>query len=789
MPHRMLIDASHPEETRVVVTDGKRLEEFDYEAASKKQLKGNIYLAKVTRVEPSLQAAFIEFGGNRHGFLSFNEVHADYYQIPVADRQALAAEQAELEREAARGEAEDAPSTEATGDGAGEEASGPVEQLAGSEDDIAVRRPRTSSRNYKIQEVVRKRQILLVQVLKEERGTKGAALSTYISIPGRYCVLMPNTPRGGGISRKITDARSRKRLRTIATDLQVPEGMGVIIRTAGLERTKADIKRDFDYLLRQWEEIRSLTLKSTAPSLVYEEANLIKRALRDLYSNELEEVLVEGDDAYRTAKDFMRMMMPSHAKRVKPYKELVPLFQRHQIEGQLDAMHSPNVQLRSGGYIVINPTEALVSIDVNSGRSTRERNIEDTALKTNIEAAEEIARQVRLRDLAGLIVVDYIDMDDRRNDRQVERCFKEALKHDRARIQLGRISPFGLLEMSRQRMRPSFLETSTTVCPHCGGQGHVRSRESTALHVLRALEEEAVRERAAEIVVHVPTSIALYLLNQKRASISGLEERFGLRIIVERDDTLIPPNYRMDRVKAKTAAPAAEVVVAEVAVAESAEAEPEAEAEAEAEAQADDEAVAAPAKATEDGVRRRPRRRRRREPEPQGAAPAAAPAATDDAEPEREDAAGDEPAAAPEPRPDQAAQGDGEHRRRRRGRRGGRRRGRREDLDTPSVAVASADYVDTTPVEDEGSERDEDAPATEPAPTAASEDDSWPLPTREPEPAAPAEAEREIAAAEPVNGDGTPEPARPSAAQPRRTPAPEERPAEPKRGWWQRLTE
>ncbi len=663
MTKRMLIDAAHPEETRVVVLDGHRLVEFDYETSTKKQIKGNIYLAKVTRVEPSLQAAFVEYGGNRHGFLSFNEIHPDYYRIPVADREAALeadreAEAAANAREAAHEEtggelvpetmAHDAPAEEMHGqpmeqpefhdDGAdqpdepdslpfsgepfGEPLAGsppehgpepadaaehgdsdryadahadhapgdtqagiegeqppmpgegpwngnggsadgaqppqppvPLEIVGGDEMEETRRPVRRPQRHYKIQEVIKRRQIMLVQVTKEERGNKGAALTTYISLAGRYVVLMPNTPRGGGVSRKITSAADRRRLKDLMSDLELPEGMGVIVRTAGSERSKPEIKRDFEYLRRLWDEIRELTLKSTAPALIYEEGTLIKRSIRDLYATDIEEVLVDGEASYHVAKTFMKMLMPSHAGKVKLYRDpTVPLFHRYQVEGQLDAIHSPTVQLKSGGYIVLNPTEALVSIDVNSGRSTRERNIEETAYKTNLEAADEIARQLRLRDLAGLIVIDFIDMEHHRNQHAVERRLKEAMRHDRARIQLGRISPFGLLEMSRQRLRPSLIEASTQPCPYCEGTGHIRSTESTALHVLRAIEEEGVRRRSAEINVAVPNAVALYILNQKRATLQQAEARFGFHVIVKSDETLIPPAFRLERLRALTPA-------------------------------------------------------------------------------------------------------------------------------------------------------------------------------------------------------------------------------------------
>jgi len=560
MANKMLIDATHPEETRVVVVRGSRVEEFDFESATRKPLRGNIYLAKVTRVEPSLQAAFIEYGGNRHGFLAFNEIHPDYYQIPFADRQALLEQEAEDERTAAdephethethdpAPAAEDASSdrmseADSTDDGGmveSVETSESVESV-GAEDaleEVPERRPQRTRRSYKIQEVIKRRQVMLVQVVKEERGNKGAALTTYLSLAGRYAVLMPNTARGGGISRKITSAVDRKRLKQIATDLEVPEGMGVILRTAGANRTKVEVKRDFEYLLRLWESVRELTLKSVAPSLVYEEGSLIKRSIRDLYNKDIDEVIVAGDDGYREAKDFMRMLMPSHAKNVQPYRDPSPVFTRFGVEAQLDAMFSPQVTLKSGGYLVLNQTEALVSVDVNSGRSTREHNIEDTALQTNLEAADEVARQLRLRDLAGLIVIDFIDMEEKRNNRAVEKRLKEALRTDRARIQVGRISHFGLMEMSRQRIRTGVVESSTQVCPHCFGTGVVRSTESVALHVLRVIEDVLLKSAANNLHVRCRTGVALYILNQKRRHLADIEGRFGVMITVAADETL-----------------------------------------------------------------------------------------------------------------------------------------------------------------------------------------------------------------------------------------------------------
>ncbi len=534
---RMLIDASHAEETRVLVVNGNRLEDFDVEVETRRPLKGNIYLAKVTRVEPSLQAAFIDYGGNRHGFLAFSEIHPDYYQIPIADREALLAEErAEVK------EAVEADETEAGNED-------PVETLGGDDsEEVEARRPGDQHRRYKIQEVINRRQILLVQVVKEERGTKGAALTTYLSLAGRYCVLMPNTNRGGGISRKISNVSDRKKLKKVVGDLGVLEGMAVIVRTAGAERSRAEIRRDYDYLLRLWSQIRELTLSSIAPSLVHEEGDLIKRSIRDLYTKEIDEVVVHGDDGYRLAKDFMKILIPSHAKKVQKYKDVeVPLTHKYHIDNQLEVIHSAEVHLKSGGYIVINPTEALVAIDVNSGRATKERNIEETALKTNLEAADEIARHLKLRDLAGLIVIDFIDMEVSRNQTRVERAVKEAMRSDRARIQIGRISPFGLLELSRQRLRPSLIETSSEPCPHCNGSGVRRSTETTAVEVLRAIEEEGIRKRGVEMTVFVPTEVALYLLNRKRDTLAELEDRFEIKIFLENDDNLIPPDLRIER--------------------------------------------------------------------------------------------------------------------------------------------------------------------------------------------------------------------------------------------------
>ncbi|HBB82826.1 MAG TPA: ribonuclease [Sulfitobacter sp.] len=647
MSKKMLIDATHAEETRVVVVDGNKVEEFDFESENKRQLAGNIYLAKVTRVEPSLQAAFVDYGGNRHGFLAFSEIHPDYYQIPVADRQALLEEErAFAEAQAAKDDENDKPkrtrsrsrsrsktqAAETTSDDAvatvevsddssdqiagmetvdldSEEGSSPMERVAetpveepeangdegdtslatesaesdaddshadeangdddkgsdatakddsiesvadedDSEDIRPVRKPRP--RRYKIQEVIKVRQILLVQVVKEERGNKGAALTTYLSLAGRYCVLMPNTARGGGISRKITNAADRKKLKEIATEIEVPKGAGLIVRTAGAKRTKAEIKRDYEYLQRLWEQIRELTLKSIAPAKIYEEGDLIKRSIRDLYNREIDEIHVEGERGYRIAKDFMKMIMPSHAKNVKLYNESLPLFARYQVESYLSGMFNPTVQLPSGGYIVIGVTEALVAIDVNSGRATKEGSIEQTATKTNLEAAAEVARQLRLRDLAGLIVIDFIDMDERKNNAAVEKMMKDKLKTDRARIQVGRISGFGLMEMSRQRLRPGMIEATTQPCHACHGTGLVRSDDNLALSIIRQIEEEGTRRRSREVLVRAPVGIANFLMNQKREHIANIEMRYGMSVRIEGDPSLVSPDFHIEKFKTAT---------------------------------------------------------------------------------------------------------------------------------------------------------------------------------------------------------------------------------------------
>ncbi len=529
MTKRLLIDAGQPEETRVVLLSGTRIEDFDYEAKNRRQLKGNVYLARVTRVEPSLQAAFVEYGGNRQGFLAFSEIHPDYYRIPIEDREALI--------EAENAEDESDPEAEIT-----------TETVGGDdldEDDVHPRRP---VRKYKIQEVISRKQIMLVQVVKEERGNKGAALTTYLSLAGRYCVLMPNSSRGGGVSRKITNLADRKRLKIVVGGLDVPAGMAVIVRTAGAKRTKAEISRDYTYLSKLWDDIRSRTLESQAPSVIHEEGNLIKRSIRDLYTSEVDEILVNGEDAYKTARSQMKMLIPSHVKKVQRYEGNQPIFQRYGAENEMETIHSPQVTLKSGGYLVINQTEALVAVDVNSGRSTRERNIEETALKTNLEAADELGRQLRLRDLSGLIVVDFIDMEENRNQNTVERRMKEAMRNDRARIQVGSISQFGLLEMSRQRLRLSFNESISNLCPHCEGTGRIRSIETAAMQMLRTIEEEAQKGKMDELHVTMHSNVALFILNHKRTSLAELEARYGLRIVLLSDNILIAPDYRAERV-------------------------------------------------------------------------------------------------------------------------------------------------------------------------------------------------------------------------------------------------
>jgi len=795
MADKMLIDASHEEETRVVVVRGNRIEEFDFESQHKKQIRGNIYLAKVTRVEPSLQAAFVDYGGNRHGFLAFAEIHPDYYQIPLADRQALLRAEAEEHRRdedvehvetapmvdlstqdqpdvgivpaeapepvavdvaateevAATTEApapaeeapakkarprrsrkkvaettptEDAVPTDVEAEGAssvdneddgstggtmaamvetdtisedidtnkrrhddddddddhGEEE---VIESVGAEDameEVPDRVQRKPRKQYRIQEVIKRRQILLVQVAKEERGNKGAALTTYLSLAGRYSVLMPNTARGGGISRKITNPQDRKRLKEIARMLEVPQGMGVILRTAGANRTKVEVKRDFEYLMRLWENVRTLTLASTAPCLVYEEGSLIKRSIRDLYNKDIGEIIVAGEEGYREAKDFMKMLMPSHAKVVQPYRDIHPIFSRSGIEAQLDRMLQPQVTLRSGGYLIMNQTEALVSIDVNSGRSTREHSIEDTALQTNLEAAEEIARQLRLRDLAGLIVIDFIDMEEKRNNRAVEKKLKECLKNDRARIQVGRISHFGLLEMSRQRIRASVLESTTQVCSHCGGTGHVRSQSSVALHVLRGIEEYLLKNTTHNITVRTTPDIALYLLNHKRQTIVDYEARFGVAIIIDADGSVGAQHFAIDRGEAVENPVKIESLFNFAAIPEDDDDDIAIEADEEEDEELEEKPTAAERAATvrsegeADGNRKRKRRRRRRgrNGNAEQQASAAGEAGDEEEDGEDEGSEGDENAAAtPEARAE--SEESQRRKRRRRGKRGGRR--------------------------------------------------------------------------------------------------------------------
>ena len=751
MTMRMLIDARHREETRVAVVKGNRIEEFDFESAERKQLKGNIYLAKVTRVEPSLQAAFIDYGGNRHGFLAFSEIHPDYYQIPKEDRDALlreeaehAAEEAELRarQEAEEDESEDfGHDDDDCDDDAGEhdrdhddDDAGDAEDSADDEEGAAEtpRAPKTAvnddqvealrtrrmnlRRRYKIQDVIRRRQVLLVQVVKEERGNKGAALTTYLSLAGRYCVLMPNTSHGGGISRKISNAGDRKRLKSIMADLALPSSMGCIVRTAGLQRTRTEIKRDFDYLARLWDGIRETTLQSAAPALVYGDSDLIKRAIRDIYNKDIDEVIVEGEEGYRQAKEFMRLLMPSHARKVKPYSDAVPLFQRAHVEDQLAAMYNPVVQLKSGGYLVINPTEALVSIDINSGRSTREHNIEQTATATNLEAAQEIARQLRLRDMAGLVVIDFIDMDNNSNVRKVEKAMKEALKNDRARIQVGRISSFGLMEMSRQRLRTGVLEASTRTCPHCEGTGLVRTAASAGLSALRLIEDEAARGRGSLICLRASQEAAIYVLNRKRADIAEIEDRYGVHVEVfpdgEQEGARMsveasgpPPAYAP-----KFTAPIEEIeddIPEEIEVDEEEEFADEAE----------EASERAPREARDDGDeggRKRRRRRRgrgRRREEGEGSTETAQEggdeqAADDQPEDEAEIDAGEFAG-------EQPVESEGGRRRRgRRGRRGGRRgEGGEVQMDVEVSADTPADVVEAQVAADLGAEPD--APLTE----------------------------------------------------------------------------
>lgn len=951
MGKKMLIDAAHREETRVAIVSGNRVENFDFESEAKRPLRGNIYLAKVTRVEPSLQAAFIEYGGNRHGFLAFSEIHPDYYQIPVADREKLLAEEAAEEFDeddnydeddeddagvasnesedaydigahafeadddnsdsddetsvdeddapaiaaasaATETISEDASDEEASGDeeaaddddavdddsdlpetnieeindedsaeevtsseddddidtseddDEGDEQSNDNSEASGEEDDAvadsdgedekksdnrgrgrgrgrngnrnggrgssrgrngrsADRRPsrRSRSRHYKIQEVIKRRQIMLVQVVKEERGNKGAALTTYLSLAGRYCVLMPNTARGGGISRKITNTSDRRRLKEAMNEMDVATGMGLIVRTAGANRTKVEIKRDFDYLLRLWENIRDLTLKSSAPCLIYEEGDLIKRSIRDQYSKDIDEIIVDGDKAYKDAKDFMRMLMPSHAKNVKRYKDREPLLQRHGVQSELDALLEPTVTLKSGGYIVINPTEALVSIDVNSGKSTKEHNIEATAVSTNLEAAEEISRQLRLRDMAGLVVIDFIDMDEPRNNRAVERKLKDSLKQDRARIQVGRISSFGLLEMSRQRMRSGVLEGSTDTCPHCQGTGMIRSTESAALQVLRAVEAEALKGRAKALDVNVPMDIAVFILNQKRTTLLDIERRGRVSVYMVADASLISPDYSIKRTDDRTPDVSVDTDALSMESAFDEEEDAALDAQAEATARSEEDADASTSAEISNGDDQgtdgedKPKRRRRRRRGRKSDSDVAENGSAEDGE-TSEDAASD--AATSE-------DGDGEtpeldedgkpRKRRRRGRRGGRRHRRTAgseddgnsddaDGDVEVAAETSDSDVDSNPAK---TPDDEEAPVLVAYSSGASEpmvvDQSQaPIETVAPSPAAEAEVEPQQALADADTATAS-EPQTDASSEVDTT----DKPAEPtKRGWWQR---
>ncbi|HQT64077.1 MAG: ribonuclease E/G [Acidocella sp. 20-57-95] len=942
MTKKILIDASHAEETRVVVLDGNRLEDFDVETATRRQIKGNIYLAKVIRVEPSLQAAFVEYGGNRHGFLAFGEIHPDYYQIPLADRQRLLAMQAEddedelepeYEAEAAAPVAAQAPlmegleavepnaevepvagtaqaleikpiaiiaaappefdeppfeaashehpshtepthaeavhaeptHTELTHDtqtpdapAQDEPAAGeptisapiepqvshaeinnddaleteademgaqatepsepanaepvmdlgtvetfeealdapPPESLGGDGDDAAEARERRQRqrflRNYKIQDVIHRRQIMLIQVVKEERGNKGAALTTYLSLAGRFSVLMPNSPSGGGVSRKITSVADRRRLKEAMAELDVPQGMGLIVRTAGANRPKPEIKRDCEYLLRLWDDIRERTFESTAPALIYEEASLIKRTIRDVYTRDVDDVIVDGEEGYRAAHDFMRMLMPANAKKVQLWTEGQPLFSKYQVEAQLDAMLNPTVQLRSGGYIVINQTEALVAIDVNSGRSTRERSIEDTALRTNLEAAEEVARQVRMRDLAGLIVIDFIDMESRKNNAAVERKMKDALKNDRARIQVGAISHFGLMEMSRQRLRPSLAEASLITCPHCAGMGHVRSSESAALHILRAIEDEGAKFRAAEIMVVLPAEIGLYLFNHKRDRLSAIEARYAMRVLFSTDASLTGSNFRIEKLKAQTAPlPAPAAYHATPAITDRTPQPDVLDVEDDAEGDDEDEtpnASSAPETA-EEGERKRRRRRRRgkRRYEPGSEAGPAQPDPRGEAEADSAEPTEDEPTEidlviAAELGEDQAAAEGSEEPARRRRSRGGRRRRQTiegvepaEDDTAPLAEPVFADIADIF----EAAERAEEEAARVRAEARMAPQPDLVMSEVQAAPAAAMAAEAQEAEPAPVTPPAAP------VVQPIII-TPDAPVAEKKRGWWRR---
>ncbi|MCW2336146.1 ribonuclease E [Sphingobium sp. B2D3A] len=718
MTMRMLIDARHREETRVAVVTGNRIEEFDFESAEHKQLKGNIYLAKVTRVEPSLQAAFVDYGGNRHGFLAFSEIHPDYYQIPREDREALLAEEAAhaAEEAALRGDVDDEDDhgedgvevverpnldedEESEGEAPARKQNGKGNEQAAEE----VRRKRMAlRRRYKIQDVIKRRQVLLVQIVKEERGNKGAALTTYLSLAGRYCVLMPNTSHGGGISRKISNGADRKRLKSIIAEMKLPNTMGCIVRTAGLSRTKTEIKRDFDYLARLWDEIRENTLRAAAPELIHNDSDLIKRAIRDIYHRDIEEVIVEGDEGYRQAKDFMKLLMPSHARRVKQYADPVSLFQRFGVEDQLAAMYNPVVQLKSGGYLVINPTEALVSIDINSGRSTREHSIEQTATATNLEAAREIARQLRLRDMAGLVVIDFIDMEHNSNIRKVEKAMKEALKDDRARIQVGRISGFGLMEMSRQRLRTGVLEASTRPCPHCEGTGLVRTASSAGLSALRMLEEEAARGRGSQITLRASQEAAFYVLNNKRRELDEIENRYGVTILILPDGEI--EGARMS-VEASGPRPTMQVSYAPVITEEVEGEEDEIEDVEEEEEVAEERQPRADDEGGEGRKRKRRRRGRRGRRDRDDQSPQDSDGAASDEDDDAQadaDERDDEQAEAGPPESSEAEGSDEAPRRGRRGRRGGRRRRSGQSDGADNVAEAregeTDDAADAAPV-------------------------------------------------------------------------------------------
>ncbi|WP_197277250.1 Rne/Rng family ribonuclease [Sphingomonas profundi] len=817
MTTRMLIDARHREETRVAVVKGNRIEEFDFESAERKQLKGNIYLAKVTRVEPSLQAAFVDYGGNRHGFLAFSEIHPDYYQIPKEDRDALLREEAEhaAEEEALRGDDDDdhdhdhdhdheddrgdeyedegdgAPADAERGDGEEGEAARPRRSSVGGGDDTAVEALRNKRMNlrrrYKIQDVIRRRQVLLVQVVKEERGNKGAALTTYLSLAGRYCVLMPNTSHGGGISRKISNASDRKRLKSIMAELNLPKTMGCIVRTAGLQRSKSEIKRDFDYLARLWDTIRETTLQASAPAEIYGDSDLIKRAIRDIYNRDIDEILVEGADGFYAARSFMKLLMPGHSRKITPYSDVVPLFQRFGVEEQLSAMYQPLVQLKSGGYLVINPTEALVSIDINSGRSTREHNIEQTALMTNLEAAHEIARQLRLRDMAGLVVIDFIDMENNSNNRKVEKAMKEALRNDRARIQVGRISSFGLFEMSRQRIRTGVLEASTRPCPHCDATGLVRTASSAGVSALRMLEDEAARGRGSRLCLRASTEAAFYVLNRKRAELAEIEDRYGVLIEILPDGSIEGARMSVESGGPPPAYPPklpAPIVVDQDDDEEPIEDEEEETFESENEeeperAERGDRPERGDREEGDGGGRRRRRRRRRGGRREEGEELAAGDVVPGEGEESEAEAAEDaaaieegliEPVEA-EASDDPASEEDGEAKRRRgrRGRRGGRRRageevaaeatGEEEPVEGSVASDAAVEAVeeqaaavDAVEPADEGADAPLAASEASPEAVAAVEEQAAPRARRRPR-------ARKDAASEPVSAEADAAPA------------------------------